>query len=120
MGNDLSLYKNKEYIAGLGRAYHFEVDNLIDFDYSTIENAFQEFKGNMLKELVKNVAYAPKSKEEMDTMVADFVNDLEYYTEEMEKFGKLFLISYMLADDGVEVKSDWEIDQDEDYSIDEI
>jgi len=108
MSNELSLYKDGKYVTGFGLAHNFEVDGVRDFDYDYIKKEFSEFKGRMLSDMVKNVAYSPKSKEEMDEMVEEFLDNMEYFTDEMMKFGTMFLISYALEDEGVEVKDDYE------------
>jgi len=107
MGNELSLYKDGKYISGLGPAHRFEIDNYMDFNYDFLVEEYSEAKRKMIQEIVKNIAYIPKSKEELDSMVDDFLYDLEYFIKEMERFGRMFLVSYMLEDDGVGVKDDY-------------
>ena len=108
MSNELSLYKDGKYVAGFGPAYNFDIDGVRDFEYDFLRKEFNEFKGRMLSDMVKSIAYSPKSKEEMDDMVEEFLGNMEYFTDEMMKFGTMFLISYALEDEGVEVKDDYE------------
>jgi len=112
MSNELNMFYKGEYVSGLGPAHNFELDNYIELDYNNIKEEYDRFTSRMGKNMIKNVSYCPKDKEEMEEMVEDFLDDMDHFAETMQRFGKMFLLSYMAEDEGVGFKTDNEQDQE--------
>jgi hypothetical protein len=104
MGVNLTLKKNDEHIADLGRSYHFKNDNNeFNFDYNELENFYNTLMRNMYSDIVTKIVYQPKDYSEMNTIVADAEELLCYYAEEFQTLGKKMLLSYILIDKDLSV-----------------
>ena len=106
MGTDLILKKDEEYVCSFGRSYHFMTDNVLEFDYDTLNMEALKIWGDLRALLLPLAAYSPKNKEELDKIVNELEEDLEYYIEEVQRMGQKILISYLLEDEGVVIGED--------------
>ena len=106
MGTDLILKKDGEYVCSFGRSYHFMTNNVLEFDYATLNIESLKIWDDLRTLLLPLVAYSPKNKEELDKIINELEEDLEYYEEAIQKMGQKLLISHLLEDDGVVIEED--------------
>ena len=103
MGVDLILKKDGKYVGSFGRSYHFMP---LEFDYAALDIEVGKIETSLKETILPLIAYSPKDNKELNEILNDVNEQLEYYIEEMQRIGQRFLISYLLEDEGITVEED--------------
>ena len=106
MGTDLCVYKDGEYVSGLGRVYYYEIDNHLTLDGNEIQVEIEKLQADIKIKLDLLAAFSPKDVAELYRMVEDISDEVEFWSDELMKLGKLSMLAYMIEDDGVTVEPD--------------
>ena len=106
MGTDLNVFKYGEYISGLGRLYHYEIDNRLTLDADEINTEIEKVKADMKLKLGVLAVYSPKNIKEVHGITQDIELEVDLLCDELMKLGKLNMLSYMTYDEGVTIKPD--------------
>ena len=125
MGADLILTKDGDYVADLGRAYHFQDENgeldikqeklLGDIDY--MNNVLLMKLTNAIYLMAGRVEFAEglgipidnelTKSELLDTIIQEVQDYIDYHSEETISIGKNLLLANILEDEGMNYRIDY-------------
>jgi hypothetical protein len=97
MGTDLILKKGDEFVADLGRAYHYDGG----FDIESVTEHRNELIINMKSDIISKIAYAPKDFEDLRRVVEDAEDSIQYYVDALINIGERTLLAKILGNENM-------------------
>lgn len=104
MSVDVYMKYKDETVANLGGSFKYrEAGDILDFNFDRIHEEMKvDFLPKMKADILAKIAYTPKNYEELQLMVDEMDENMQYYVDKLVLFGRRLALADIASNDDIE------------------